>query len=237
MRRDDGYVYLFQHVPKCAGRTIEHQLEQSFPGASSVTLNFKARTKAEVMDQLLATRPKPRKLRSIQGHRVYYGIHEITGREPRYFTFLRDPVDAMVSLYNFFVDKPERSDLMYSGGDLVRFQDFIEQPAIQNNLTRQLAHSMVGPLCAGMPLDMPHDEAVAAGKQFLDACWFVGFVDRFDVDYQIIADVIGLPPRAVTQNVSNRHFAGDVTRSSRDRVLELNALDVELYEYARDRHR
>jgi hypothetical protein len=234
-RRDDDVVYMFQHVPKCAGRTIEHRLEESLPTSRSATLNFKAKTKVEVRDRLLREHKRPRRLRTIIGHRVYYGLHEVTGREGRYFTFLRHPVDLVGSLYNHFASRPERRDLMAPDGQLVDFAQFVEHPLMRNVIVRQLSNAMEGERCPGMAFPGTMDEAVAAGRRFIDSCWFVGFVERFDEDARHIAAALGVPPEFPAQNVSTRYATPATVAACSERILELNASDLTLYEYAWER--
>jgi glycosyltransferase involved in cell wall biosynthesis len=49
---------------------------------------------------LLSPKQKQR-IRYIEGHDAYYGIHEPFNPAARYFTFIRDPIARTLSLYNF----------------------------------------------------------------------------------------------------------------------------------------
>ena len=119
-----------------------------------MTLNFKAKSKSEVRSHLLRECKNQHLLRSIQGQRVYFGLHDVTGREARYYTFLRHPVDIIECIYNFFIGKPERHEIIFPSGKLIPFHECIEIPMMRGVIARQLASSIEGENIPGMPLQM-----------------------------------------------------------------------------------
>lgn len=226
-------IYLFQHVPKCAGVTVEYHLEQCFRRGRWVKLNQKTQTKQEVIEYVRTVQPKTDRLISLHGHRVFYGLHEVSRRRPRYFTFLRNPVDRLASQYKHWADRPERRDLMYPNGTLLSFERFVEFPQVQNVMLRMLACAMEGKWTPGAVLTPPFETHVAAAMRFLDLCWFIGFVEEFDEDFGFVTSEMGLPQYVECRNVSRSLLRDEDRGKAATRILELNAFDVELYAYAR----
>jgi hypothetical protein len=234
--KGDDHLYLFHHVPKCAGMTFEQHVQRVLPEHAWVNLNQKIPTKAAVRSHVVGVRRRPDRLRSIHGHRVYFGLHEISRREPRYFTFLRDPVGIAASTYRYWADKPGRRDVMYRDGALIPFAEFIELPALNQTLLRALARAIDGDLSPGAPLEPPYEPHIASAKRFLDACWFVGFVDHIDEDLRYVVAEMGLPPDVDRKNTSRDVLSASDLDASRERILELNGPDLDLYDYARSRY-
>ena len=227
------YLYLYHHVPKSAGSTLIHHLDATLSPDESINLDVKLERKDDVRAHVLQAHPRLDRLRSVHGHRVFFGLHQIVDREPRYYTFLRNPVDRVVSLYNFFADHPARRELMHPGGELVPIQEFIETFSAHNVSVRFLYAAMEGEMSPGYAIEHPSDRHVAVASTFLDQCWFVGFVEDFDHDVACIAAAMGVAPPTVRRNASRPHFRIEDDPGVEKRILELNLPDVELYDYAR----
>src|SRR3972149_560950 len=85
-------LWIFFHVPRTGGNTISEALVKMRP-KEEILLTSKVRYHPEKIDYS--------KLRFIFGHATYYGIHKkVPNKEPRYFTFLRDPAERQISHYN-----------------------------------------------------------------------------------------------------------------------------------------
>lgn len=98
---------LFLHLPKSGGTTLRHVLERQFPPGRSLqaypTPESHAATRAGrlVLPPALAelTPEERSRFGLVSGH-FSYGIHEAFARPCRYLTFVRRPVDRVVSLYH-----------------------------------------------------------------------------------------------------------------------------------------
>ena len=107
-------LYIFVHVPKCAGISFRIHIENNFRSEEILKIYCKQRIETENGESIFLynrndidnylkslTERQRDKIKVIYGHDVYYGIHKYFDKEPRYFTFLRNPVDRAISLYNF----------------------------------------------------------------------------------------------------------------------------------------
>lgn len=228
----DQYIYLFQHVPKCAGTTIIDHIEKKLK-SSSLNLEKKYATKCEVWASLVRQKPNVASLASLHGHRVFYGLHKISDRQPRYYTFLRNPVDRLVSLYNYWADSKIRRPIMYRDGQLISFREFIQTEYATNNMIRFLYHAMEGELTPGSRLDMISEHHVMVAKKFLEKCWFIGFVESFEQDFKFINACLGIEYQQQHKRVSKRYFDISQDAEAVDELLKLNQSDVEIFEYAK----
>ena len=87
-------IYIFLHMPKCAGTTFRVHIENNLAQDEILPLyidkdkNFRDR---DYVRQYITSldQERKKKLKLVYGHEVHYGIHDWLGREGRYFTFLR----------------------------------------------------------------------------------------------------------------------------------------------------
>jgi len=223
-------LYLFLHVAKNGGVTVSRYLDQSF-GRHALHLESKAPRKDDIWAGIVQRRPDLDRLRAIHGHRVFHGLHEVVDREPRYFTFLREPVARTVSLYNFGVD----SGLVPrdASGEAVSLARFLEGPQARNGTLRFLYYAMATGYTPGYDLPDPTPHHLEVAKGFLDRCWFVGFLEDFERDLGHVVRAVGPPIVDRHANRSTPHVQGELDPGLRREILRLNEYDAELYEYGR----
>lgn len=96
--KSDCEHLIFLHVPKCGGTTLTNVLSQNFPQERCFHLSNSIAGSREK----LASKPESEraKLKLIAGH-LSYGWHELLPGKSKYFTFIRDPIDRIVSQYNY----------------------------------------------------------------------------------------------------------------------------------------
>jgi len=132
------YLYVFMHIPKCAGGTTSNHMQWKYKGAATLDPDSKDRKaifnslnghesklaqeewkdnpylikRSWIYNYILSLSNSQREyIRCIHGHAVPYGIHEHFNRESRYLTFLREPTLRFISLYNYMATvrvTPER---------------------------------------------------------------------------------------------------------------------------------
>jgi hypothetical protein len=193
---------------KTAGQTICSILRQSFSGCHcDLVVPRPARAK----DLRWAMRFYPR-LKSIAGHCVVpYADLESAGFRPRYFTFLREPVDRCVSHYQFSVQK-----------------DGCRQP-FDRWLARH-ANYQTQVLCG-------HDDAGRAIELLEKRIGFVGLVERFNESLVLLRRWCGrLDVRYRSRNIAtDNRLKKDLLANPRTVALirDHHAADITLYAYAK----
>lgn len=85
---------IFLHIPKTAGSSLRQIVEQEYPGDDCLSI-YTHRT-PEFLASIQEDVPKAK---AIYGH-FSYGIHEFLGIHGRYVTFVRNPINRVLSYYS-----------------------------------------------------------------------------------------------------------------------------------------
>lgn len=223
------------HIPKTAGTTLAIMLIDRYgqDQTRAVTGGPDGRVAFGAEDASVRGAPK-----LYIGHQPF-GLHEHVPRPCEYVTFVRDPVARLISHYHHVRNEPSHYlHLAVISGDMP-LEAYIENPfptrELDNSQTRMLAN--YGLERSKLPRKSDRS-LLESAKENLDQ-WFccVGLTERFDESMVLLADSLGwdpLPPylpARVSANKGREPLADRV----RDRIRELNALDVALYEHIRAR--
>ena len=224
---------LFLHIQKTAGTSIIYLARQYY--GSNLTShgdcwNF-----------------KPSQLEHIgfvSGHIGYdYAQHLMNNRFS--FTFLRDPVERILSMYYFCRSRnPEEFEIYQKAHefDLPQFLEAAQwDPCIRkniwNNQVWQLAHGYAH-LDNRKISDFSGEELLSLAKLHLLRFSHVGFTETFDTDAAVIMDALAFPKAKqlpVLNNLPNRPRSDSLSPSIRVLLDELTILDRQLYVFARER--
>jgi hypothetical protein len=224
-------LYAFTHIDKTAGRTVRAVLRRSFGAGHCEIRTPYARRPADPNDRsvyvtgddLYRVRRIYRHLRGIAGHNVkpYSDLHTACP-DVRYFIFLRDPVKRYLSHY-------KNKALQYDRADFDRWASLAPMQDFQ---TRTLA----GEANAQRAIDL-------IGRRV----GFVGLTDAFDESLLLLGRWLGdpdfRPEYRPVNRLADKSRARDATREQADlsylddpavraRLLEMNALDQQVYDFA-----
>jgi hypothetical protein len=227
----------FVHIPKTAGATVKFMFANAFPrGAVRDAGNFL--THPEATATKVTTPPKGgwdawgrEGGRVTAGHVPYWLFRQHLPPRTRYMTFLRDPVERVLSHYHRHMrltGLPKDQTKLRRGALLTAtIEEALEMrpPELSNLATRFLC------LFPASPGELPAsalDDAKANLRDFA----FVGIQERFEESIVLLQRKFDLG--LVTY--LNRHVSHDrpvSTDEQREKIAEHNQLDRELYEYAR----
>lgn len=228
--------FFFVHLLKTAGTSLRQQLMRQFPGPAlypNPNDGDPVRDAPQLaIDPLIATWSDPRRRRRLQliiGHYPLATVDLLEG-DFEVMTVLRDPVDRTLSyLRHYRLRNPEWSQLPMTQ---VYDDPFVHRTMIRNHMTKMLG--MTGSeMSAGMLTDVvvaePH---LDRARQALDAMAAVGLVEQLPQFLGQLEQRFGWDlgdPVRVNDTVVDERVAPDFI----DRIRADNALDLALYEHAR----
>jgi hypothetical protein len=237
-------LLVFVHIPKTAGTTLQAVLNMNQPGARSRALAnvFKGGggLSKVPMDRFRRDHGPDLKdgVRLIRGH-IPLGIREYlpSERELRFFTFLRDPVERILSHYYSIRDRREGEDepARYAESPLPpdpTLDDALAAGYVHDNLHTRM-------LCGDPePFGEVTEEMLEAAKRNLrEDLAFFGLTERFDESLVLAKRRLGL--RSILYRSSGRvnparPRGGAVPAELRRSAERSNRYDIELYRYARE---
>ena len=232
-------LYIFLHMPKCAGTTFRTHIEANLTREETLALyvNIDKRFRdRDYLQEYIGSLPQSRKnsLKLIYGHEVHYGIHEWLGREGLYFTFLREPVARTISWYNYRRQQ--------GWGDQRITQDFIEKgntPTLEEWLSASpwVWNEMTGYFADYGYLESKENYEPHELAEILDKFFYVGLTETFDTDALYLYWLLNI--RKVffkAQNISTKYFDPEERERVERLILETNNYDRKIYEIAAQRH-
>ncbi|HWA10678.1 MAG TPA: hypothetical protein VG838_14635 [Opitutaceae bacterium] len=200
-------MILSVHIPKCGGTSFRHVLREIY--GAGLWLNYGA-----IFSQPQARHHAvPPATRCIHGHFLADAFDDLVP-QPELVTWLRHPVERVVS--NYF--------------------HFRRSPDLRDDCCRQLLERNL-PLEAFAELDWMRNEATRymAGKPAA-AFRFIGIMERFDESLRIFGATFGVavPNRPPRENLNPDRTADAyrLPRSTYDHILALNLTDLAAYELA-----
>ena len=226
---------IFLHVPKTAGTTLHHILERCYP--RNQICSFKDPNYRSELENFQKLSTETREAyRLIKGH-LSFGFHRHLPGRSTYITFLREPVARALSFYHYARSHPEHYLYPLLGDDHVDLKILLRQRTPTTHELFNLQTSMV----AGDEWDDPERPADRAAleraKQNLRSHFdVVGLTEEFDTSLGLLRRRFGWKVRFYTRkNVTRRKDQIDnLDPETHSLLREANALDIELYQFARE---
>jgi hypothetical protein len=234
----DGSLLAFVHIPKTAGGTVKNMLGNAYPRTAVADTGNVFISEDRTASRLARPpggweRWHQRGGKVTIGH-VPYGLYRRhLPANTRYVTFLREPVDRVLSLYHRHLRLTGTPiDRRRQARGLVLVASLEEAfalhlPQISNVATRFLCG--VPSLSGDLPATALDD-----AKNNLREFAFVGIQERFEESIVLLQRMLGLSRVAyLNRHVSaTRPAAEDPSTDERALIVEHNRLDAELYTFA-----
>lgn len=219
-------LYIFTHLPKSAGINITQHFTKHLPNNKWLNIYPTMLGISEFEPQKLPPATKKyfnqlstqqkQQLEYVYGHTLFYGIHQLINpnRNSFYFTFIRDPAERIVSLYNYYsqwywLDPKQvrqqkdlyRKIILYQGEwpDFMTWYKKVFKPAehkleMYPNLKyfQKLGYLATGPI------------TTQTINNCLDKFSFVGLVESFESDSLYLYHLWGINKFFIRQNISQK---------------------------------
>jgi galactose-3-O-sulfotransferase len=226
---DRNEALIFLHIPKTGGSTLYRILEQQYSRAQAVTLDT---PKVAAFKTLPAAQRG--RYRLIQGH-LYFGLHRFVPRASTYITFLRRPVERVLSFYYYARSTPDH--YLYP---LLATERLDLKTLLARELTLELCNEQTR-LLAGDEWEDPQRVVTRAALEQAQANLrshfrVVGLLEEFDASLLLLRRAFDWHlPFYVKENVTKeKPDDTSLDVETRRLVEDANCLDLELYEYARN---
>lgn len=220
---------IFLHIPKTAGSTISSIIERSYPQ--------KAISSQYQIDRIREFKNIPESQRKqfqlIRGH-FFFGIHQLLPQPCTYFTFLRDPVERVISDY-YYIRRHENHPFHQT---VISQQMSLEDLIIRgeyhpdNCQTRYL--SGIGKMI------VPHGQSTQemlelAKKNIREHFSMVGLVEDFDKSLLLLQKIFGWKNifYIIRNKTKERLLKEKISQETLSIIQKYNKLDLELYDYAK----
>lgn len=222
--------WVFSHIPKTAGTTLENYLLQPFELKDVLHVNAPDLNR---LPQVIYLKNKFPKL--IMGHHPLHGmLYQLLPDDALvHLTMLREPVSRVISYYNYIATR-EYHALHHKVKDM-GFDAFLEQRdlvELSNGQSRRLAgvlHSKS---------DISDNDLYKLSRQIIDDCFsLVGVTEYFYEFCHVLEKKCGiifnhLPP--VNRSRVKVQLT-DLSPEQIERIKVINKVDIQLYEYVKSK--
>ncbi|KFX70178.1 hypothetical protein TMS3_0111845 [Pseudomonas taeanensis MS-3] len=217
---------IFVHIPKTAGSTIRTLITENYQPGEVLSLYGDPK---EILTTAASHIGRMQGMRLVQGH-TPYGTHRFLGiRNPRYFTFLREPIARFLSEIAYAVRHGHHSfhQVLAAPGltDSERISKALDIPYFRNTMTHFVSGAFSTETISMTQLGVAIDN--------LWASEFVGLSECFEISLLIMAKKLGW--RHVVPQLSNVRPDDDtISAELRARLVRPLAYDAMLYAVAQE---
>lgn len=243
---------LFLHVPKTGGTSMRKDVGDAYlPSERCFIYDDPSVADASTLSRYKALPEEARRqIRLIFGH-YPYGLHDSVPGESAYVAVVREPVDRVVSVYEHYRHHKGLRYRLMTNGARSRDRSALERAEIEarsldleawvferrptevdNQMVRQLAGA------PRIPFGECGDELLVSALEHVDDRFAMLLVqEEMAASLQRLSRHIGRAIKAGRRRKVNRRRPQleDVEAHARERIAELNRLDIELYRHARER--
>lgn len=227
---------IFIHVPKTAGTTINHILKNQYKKRFYVDA-FNFDESCEAFKNF--SKEERDSFQLIQGHSALKLARFVDN--PVLITFLRDPVDLVLSDY-YYIKRATWNGFhseVKKMNTLMEFVEFVKEKGYDNLQTRHLSLDSLTDPEREKPKRGEIDQLFEMAKWNLNRIDFVFTTDQFDAAVVTLMKRLNwnkMPLYTKKNRTENRLSVSELDESTRASIEKLNQFDVRLYNLAKERN-
>jgi Sulfotransferase family len=230
-----GPAVIFLHIPKTGGTTLQHILQRCYRRNQICTFKDTNRqSQIENFKKLAANKREAYHL--IQGH-LFFGFHRHLPGDSIYITLLREPIARTLSFYYYARSQPDH--YLYSSlrNDDVDLRTLLkDRRAISDEFFNLQTRMVAGEEWNDPTKKLADRAALERAKENLQNRFVVGLTEEFDASLRLMSQRFGWNVKSYTKKNVTRQKPRNNTLDAETLALlrEANALDIELYQFARE---
>lgn len=226
---------IFLHIPKSGGSTFHTILRKKFKKPEIYNIFGARNHDPEVIKFVELAEAEREKIGLLKGH-MPFGLHQHLPGAAKYISFLRDPVDAVVSRYYYIKKNAHNPKHEQVHGAGMSISEFVTSGVVfgTNNCHCRFLTGEIDRLSYGENKDLYQNAIDNIERHFL----WVGITERFDESILVLAELLGWkkPPYYIKQNVNTaRKSKPRLSDDDRKIIASYNQDDQALYQYANEK--
>jgi hypothetical protein len=229
---------LFVHIPKCGGTTFYRILVRQYPAQSMYAIDNIGPNIQESMKKFSKLpEQKRQQIKCIYGH-MPFGIHNHLPAAFSYITFLREPVQRVVSHYNYVKVKKDHYLRKRILEENISLTDYVSQhitSEVRNGMTRQLSGvPEVDPIFGKKNVtENVYAKAIENIEHYFAVC---GTLEKFEESLLLMALHYGWKHIYYQRKNINTSDKTDMPdHKTLDIIKECNQYDIKLYDYVNEK--
>ena len=222
---------IFLHIPRTGGTTLQRIPDRNY--GRKRTLSFYG---PDIGDEIERFAQLPESQRSayqfIRGH-LYFGFHRFVPGKSTYVTFLREPIARALSFYSYARAHSDHYLHQLLARERLSLKALLEREATIELFNLQTR--MIGGDRNSSNRSIDRSVLERAKENLRTNFCFVGLTEQFNASLLLLARELGWSlPVHVKKNASQgKRQPASIDARTRALLREANALDLELYEFAK----